>query len=263
MAFTKTSSRALKLCRFDEAVAESCGGLFAGIDEAGRGPLAGPVVAAAVVFAPGTKIKGVDDSKALTHEQREEARLLIEEKALAIGVGIVDAETIDSINILQATLRAAKQAVAQLTVPVNLLLTDFLKVDCGIPIRPEVAADAKSLSVAAASIIAKTTRDRMMMAYNEEYPGYGFDSHKGYCCPQHFQALDEFGPCTLHRLSFNGVSLFTIDARPSQSFLRLSALRLEKKTNWSLEASKLLERQECPLVASERRQLLQWVKACQ
>jgi len=208
------------------------------------------------------KIKGVDDSKALTHEKREEARSVIERKALAIGVGIVDPEVIDSINILQATLLAAKQAVAQLDVPVRLLMTDFLKVDCGIPVRWEAGADSKSLAVAAASIIAKTTRDRMMMAYNEEYPGYGFDGHKGYCCPEHFRALDELGPCTLHRLSFNGVSLFTVDARPSLSFAQLSALRASTpREQWSLQATRLLDRPACPLVECERRQVRQWMHA--
>ena len=261
MAFTKAASRARKLARFDEELNRQADGLFAGIDEAGRGPLAGPVVASAVVFPPGTKIKGVDDSKALTHEAREEARLKIEKHALAIGVGIVDAEIIDSINILQATLLAAKIAVQQLTVPVKLLMTDFLKVDCGIPVRWEAEADSKSLAVAAASIIAKTTRDRMMIAYNDEYPGYGFHGHKGYCCPEHFRALDELGPCTLHRLSFNGVSLFTVDARPSRSFARLCSLRESAPETFCAEAVQLLDRQPHPLVECERRQVRNWVRA--
>lgn len=262
MAFTKASSRALKLSRFDQELTKQCGGLFAGIDEAGRGPLAGPVVASAVVFPSGTKIKGVDDSKALTEEKREDARKRIEDQALSIGVGIVDPEIIDSINILQATLLAAKIAVSQLTVPVNLLMTDFLKVDCGIPVRWEAEADSKSLAVAAASIIAKTTRDHMMKLYAEEYPGYGFEGHKGYCCQEHFRALDKLGPCTLHRLSFNGVSLFTVDARPSQSFTRINSLRRSSPVEeWSREAVCLLDRPQCPLVECERRQVAQWVSA--
>jgi len=261
MAFTKAHSRAIKLARFDQALNEQAGGLFAGIDEAGRGPLAGPVVASAVVFPPGTKIKGVDDSKALTHEQREAVRVKIEKEALSIGVGIVDPEIIDSINILQATLLAAKIAVSQLTVSVNLLMTDFLKVNCGIAVRAEIEADSKSLAVAAASIIAKTTRDRMMVAYNEEYPGYGFDGHKGYCCPEHFRALEKLGPCTLHRLSFNGVSLFTVDARPSLSFARMTELHAAGHDDFLREGALLLQRQPHPLVDVERRQLQQWLQS--
>lgn len=178
----------------------------AGIDEAGRGPLAGPVVAAAVIIAPERRIKGLADSKLLPPERREELFHVIQERALAVGVGVVDHETIDRINILQATRQAMAGALAALAVTPELVITDFV-VLAGLPCpqRNLVAGDRRCASVAAASIIAKVTRDRMMVAVDAQFPEYGFARHKGYATPEHLAALDKHGPCPIHRRSFSGV----------------------------------------------------------
>ena len=178
----------------------------AGIDEAGRGPLAGPVVAAAVIIAPERRIKGLADSKLLPPERREELFHVIQERALAVGVGVVDHETIDRINILQATRQAMAGALSALGVTPELVITDFV-VLAGLPCpqRNLVAGDRRCASVAAASIIAKVTRDRMMVALDTQFPEYGFARHKGYATPEHLAALDRHGPCPIHRRSFSGV----------------------------------------------------------
>ena len=178
----------------------------AGIDEAGRGPLAGPVVAAAVIIAPERRIKGLADSKLLPPERREELFHVIQERALAVGVGVVDHETIDRINILQATRQAMAGALSALAVTPELVITDFV-VLAGLPCpqRNLVAGDRRCASVAAASIIAKVTRDRMMVAVDAQFPEYGFARHKGYATPEHLAALDKHGPCPIHRRSFSGV----------------------------------------------------------
>ena len=178
----------------------------AGIDEAGRGPLAGPVVAAAVIIAPDRRIKGLADSKLLPPERREELYSVIQERALAVGVGVVDHETIDRINILQATRQAMAGALSALGVTPELVITDFV-VLAGLPCpqRNLVAGDRRCASVAAASIIAKVTRDRMMVALDTQFPEYGFARHKGYATPEHLAALDRHGPCPIHRRSFSGV----------------------------------------------------------
>src|SRR6266852_4846214 len=179
----------------------------AGLDEAGRGPLAGPVVAAAVVLKPGTRIAGVDDSKLLTPEEREALYAVIRVRAVAIGVGVVDAPTIDSVNILVATRRAMGFALDALGLEPELVLTDFVALDgLSCPQRNLVKGDRRSATVAAASIIAKVTRDRIMGEADREYPQYGFGRHKGYPTPTHRAALMAHGPCPLHRLSFAGVS---------------------------------------------------------
>ena len=190
---------------------------MAGLDEAGRGPLAGPVVAAAVVFGPGTRIAGVDDSKRLTPEERESLYVVIRARAVAIGVGMVDAETIDRVNILQATRRAMGLALGGLGLEPELVLTDFVALDgLRCPQRNLVNGDQRSATVAAASIIAKVTRDRMMAEADREYPQYGFGRHKGYATLEHLAALIMHGPCPLHRRTFNGVivqqDLFSIIA---------------------------------------------------
>lgn len=178
----------------------------AGLDEAGRGPLAGPVVAAAVVLGPGTRIAGVDDSKRLTPEERESLYAVIRARAVAIGVGMVDAETIDRVNILQATRRAMGLALAGLGLEPELVLTDFVALDgLRCPQRNLVNGDRRSATVAAASIIAKVTRDRMMAEADREYPQYGFGRHKGYATLEHLAALITHGPCPLHRRTFSGV----------------------------------------------------------
>jgi ribonuclease HII len=179
---------------------------LAGIDEAGRGPLAGPVVAAAVIIGPERRIKGLADSKLLTAEQREALFRLISERAIAVGVGIVDHETIDRINILQATRLAMTDALARLTVAPDFVITDFVSLSgLGCPQRNLIDGDARCASVAAASIIAKVTRDRLMLEADRAFPEYGFARHKGYGTPEHLAALDRWGPCPLHRRSFSGV----------------------------------------------------------
>jgi ribonuclease HII len=179
---------------------------LAGVDEAGRGPLAGPVVAAAVVLPPGVKIAGVDDSKRVPPEERLRLFEVIRERALGVGVGVVDHLTIDRINILQATRLAMGQALGALGVEPELVLTDFVMVPgLGCPQRNLVEGDRRSASVAAASIIAKVTRDRLMEEADREFPVYGFGRHKGYATPEHRSALEMHGPCALHRQTFAGI----------------------------------------------------------
>ena len=176
---------------------------IAGIDEAGRGPLAGPVVAAAVVIAPDRRIKGLCDSKVLPAEKREALFAVIHERAIAIGVGIVDHLTIDRINILEATRVAMMQDLAQLVVTPELIITDFVKLrECPCPQRNLVDGDARCATVAAASIVAKVTRDRLMCEIDTEFPLYGFAKHKGYATAEHLAAIDRHGLCRLHRRSF-------------------------------------------------------------
>ncbi|OGL10964.1 MAG: ribonuclease HII, partial [Candidatus Rokubacteria bacterium RIFCSPLOWO2_02_FULL_73_56] len=178
----------------------------AGVDEAGRGPLAGPVVAAAVIIAPDRRIPGLADSKLLPPERREALFAVIHARALGVGVGVVDHETIDRINILQATRAAMGQALAALAVAPELVITDFVALD-GLPCpqRNLVGGDRRSASVAAASIVAKVARDRLMRELDAQYPAYGFARHKGYATPEHLAALDRWGPCPIHRRSFSGV----------------------------------------------------------
>ena len=176
---------------------------IAGVDEAGRGPLAGPVVAAAVVIAPDRRVRGVADSKVLPPERREELFTLIHERAVAVGVGIVDHLTIDRINILEATRLAMDQALAALALVPELIITDFVSLRaCPCPQRNLVDGDARCASVAAASIVAKVTRDRLMREMDAEFPAYGFAKHKGYATPEHIAAIDRHGLCPQHRRSF-------------------------------------------------------------
>ena len=179
---------------------------LAGVDEAGRGPLAGPVVAAAVVLEPGARIAGVDDSKRLPPEERRRLFDVIRERAVGVGVGVVDHVTIDRINILQATRLAMGQALGALGIEPELVLTDYVTVPgLHCPQRNLVEGDRRSASVAAASIIAKVTRDRIMEEADREYPVYGFGRHKGYPTPEHRMALEQHGPCALHRRTFAGI----------------------------------------------------------
>jgi len=180
--------------------------LIAGLDEAGRGPLAGPVVAAAVIIAPDRRIKGLADSKILTAEEREARFQVITERAVAVGVGIVDHETIDRINILQATHLAMAHALRHLAVQPDFVITDFIALrDLACPQKNLVDGDARCATVAAASIVAKVTRDRLMVEADRDFPEYGFARHKGYATPEHLDALDRWGPCPLHRRTFAGV----------------------------------------------------------
>ena len=176
---------------------------IAGVDEAGVGPMAGPVVAAAVIFEPESFIKGVHDSKQLTPAQREHLFPLIHEKALSIGVGIAGSIEIDELNIYWASMLASERALAALARrPDHVLVDGRLIPNLKLPQTKIVGGDRKSFCIAAASIIAKVTRDRMMLEYDAEYPGYGFASHKGYCTANHFAALAELGPTPIHRRSF-------------------------------------------------------------
>ena len=178
----------------------------AGLDEAGRGPLAGPVVAAAVILAPGTAIDGVDDSKRLDAARRAELFDVIRSKAAAVAVGVVDAATIDRVNVLEATRLAMLSALRGLVIEPELVLTDWVAlVGLGCPQKNLVRGDQRSATVAAASIVAKMTRDRIMEEADREYPQYGFGRHKGYATEQHRAALAEHGPCPLHRRRFRGV----------------------------------------------------------
>lgn len=174
-----------------------------GIDEAGRGPLAGPVVAGAVILPKGLKIPYLNDSKQLSEKKREELYDIIMDQAISVGVGIIAPERIDEINILQATYEAMRQAIHQLEYQPDILLNDAVIIpDIHIPQEKIIKGDAKSLSIAAASVIAKVTRDRMMKAYHELFPEYGFDRHKGYGSKEHIEAIQKFGPSPIHRHSF-------------------------------------------------------------
>lgn len=177
--------------------------LICGVDEAGRGPLAGPVAAGAVILPKDCRILYLNDSKKLSEKRREELFLEIQEKAVAFCVGIVGPERIDEINILQATYEAMRQAIEGLAVKPDLLLNDAVTIP-GVDIFqvPIIKGDAKSVSIAAASILAKVTRDHMMMEYDCLFPQYGFGKHKGYGTAAHVAAIKEFGPCPIHRRSF-------------------------------------------------------------
>ena len=179
---------------------------IAGIAEAGRGPLAGPVVAAAVIIAPDRRVKKLCDSKLLTPERREALFHVITAHAMAVGVGIVDHATIDRVNILQATRLAMLEALGGLGLAPDLVITDFVKLPgLACPQRNLVDGDQRCASVAAASIIAKVTRDRLMVEADKQFPEYGFARHKGYGTADHLAALDRHGACPIHRRSFSGV----------------------------------------------------------
>lgn len=175
-----------------------------GIDEAGRGPLAGPVVVGAVILPEDSFIEGVNDSKKISEKKRERIYEQIIAEAISYGVGIVDQKTIDEINILNATKLGVKLALEQMKIKPDLILVDALNnMDTlGIPFKSVIKGDAKHYSIAAASIIAKVTRDRIMQEWDELYPVYGFAKHKGYGTAAHIQAIKENGPCILHRQSF-------------------------------------------------------------
>lgn len=181
-------------------------GSVAGVDEAGRGPLAGPVVAAAVILPRALHIQGIDDSKKLTAVVRDRLFERINAEAIAVGVGVSDSVIVDRINILQATLRAMEEAVGKLPVAADCLLIDGIsRTGLSLPQRTIKKGDSLSISIAAASIIAKVTRDRLMLAYEQQYPGYGFAGHKGYGSAAHLEAIAALGPSPIHRVTFRGV----------------------------------------------------------
>lgn len=176
---------------------------IAGVDEAGRGPLAGPVVAAAVILQPDFDATGLNDSKQVKIEERNRLREKIEQEAVAIGVGVVDVAYIDQYNILQATYQAMRVALSQLEPIPDYILGDAVTIpQVTIPQQGIIKGDAKSHSIAAASIIAKTTRDEYMIKLSEQYPMYGFEKHMGYGTPEHLQAIEKFGVTSEHRKSF-------------------------------------------------------------
>ena len=177
--------------------------LICGVDEAGRGPLAGPVCAAAVILPWDLEIPGLNDSKKLTDARRRELFPVIQEKALAYGIAFASPQEIDEINILQATFLAMERALNQLDLKPDLALIDGNRSrDFGLPVETVVKGDARSANIAAASILAKVTRDDYMIGQSKLYPAYGFEVHKGYGTKRHYAALTKFGPCPIHRASF-------------------------------------------------------------
>jgi ribonuclease HII len=192
---------------------------IAGVDEVGRGALFGPVVAAAVILPPDTRIRGLRDSKQLLREDRERLAKVVECKAMAIAIAEVDVETIDRVNIYQATRIAMATAVGKLTLAPDHLLIDAMRLDLECVQTSIIYGDSLSISIAAASVIAKVYRDGRMRELDKEYPVYGLASHKGYSTPQHLAALDKHGPCPLHRKSFRPVAQTSLpwnDPLPSE-----------------------------------------------
>lgn len=200
----KEIERLTNLKQIEEKLYQNGVNLICGIDEAGRGPLAGPVVVASVVLPKDSMIEGVNDSKKISEKKREKVYERIIEEAISYGIGIIDQEEIDQINILNATKQGLTNSLEELSVKPDIILVDALtKIDTlGIPYQSIIKGDAKSYSIAAASIIAKVTRDRIMRQWDEVYPVYGFAGHKGYGTAKHIQAIKENGICPLHRRSF-------------------------------------------------------------
>jgi len=192
--------------KFEKAARSQGATIIAGVDEVGRGSLFGPVVAAAVILPPDTRVRGLRDSKQLLREDRERLAKVVERKAVAIAVAEVDAETIDRVNIYQATRIAMAAAVGRLTLTPDHLLIDAMRLDLECAQTSIIYGDSLSISIAAASVVAKVYRDRRMCELDQQYPQYGLASHKGYSTPQHLAALEKHGPCPLHRKSFRPVA---------------------------------------------------------
>lgn len=189
---------------FEKAAVNSGFNCICGVDEAGRGPLAGPVCAAAVILPEGAVIAGLDDSKKLTEKKREKLYDIIKQTAVAYSVAYGTLEEIETVNILEATYLAMNRAIEGLTIKPDFSLIDGNRVPRGIKIPCEtiVKGDSKSMSVAAASVLAKVTRDRLMLEYDKKYPEYNFKKHKGYGTKEHTELIKQYGPCEIHRLSF-------------------------------------------------------------
>ena len=200
-------SRLRKMCKFENRLKREGFSLIAGVDEAGRGPLAGPVVAAACILPPKVFFEHLNDSKKLTPEMREELYAKITmHPDVHFGVGVIDEETIDRVNILQATFLAMGKAVHELKIIPDYLLVDGNRAPkFERPALTIVKGDGHSVSIAAASVIAKVTRDRMMVEFDKKWPEYGFKRHKGYGTEEHFEAIEKFGPCPIHRKSFTRI----------------------------------------------------------
>lgn len=194
----------ISLFDFDKEFYNKGLGFVSGVDEAGRGPLAGPVVAAAVILPKDIIIDGVNDSKKLTEKKRNILFEEIKQKSFSYGIGIVDSKTIDEINILQATFLAMRKAIEQLSVKPDLVLVDGNHIIPNMMYNQQaiVSGDAKSACIACASILAKVTRDNIMYEYANSYPQYDFQKHKGYGTKAHLEAIKKFGPCKIHRMSF-------------------------------------------------------------
>ena len=193
----------INLWAIEDACKEEGYRLICGVDEAGRGPLAGPVCAAAVILPEHLEILGLNDSKKLSDKRRRELFPIIQESALTYGIGFASPEEIDEINILQATFLAMRRAISQLHVTPDLALIDGNReTDFGVPCRTVIKGDSLSANIAAASVLAKVSRDDLMLKAAEEYPGYGFEIHKGYGTKAHYAALEEKGPCAIHRRTF-------------------------------------------------------------
>lgn len=191
------------LWKYEHAAFDAGYTLVCGVDEAGRGPLAGPVCAAAVILPKDAVIEGLNDSKKLTDKKRRALFDVITDTALAYGIAYADEKEIDEINILQTTFRAMARAMDALSVKPELALIDGNRAcDFGLPVQTIVKGDSLSASIAAASILAKVSRDRLMEQYAQEYPQYGFEIHKGYGTKRHYEALRAFGPCPIHRMTF-------------------------------------------------------------
>jgi len=207
----------LHMYRYEKELYDQGYTLIAGVDEAGRGPLAGPVVAAAVILKRGEIFTYVNDSKQLTEKERDLALLEIKEKSLAIGIGISSVEEIDLINIYRASREAMLSAIKQLKIKPDYILTDAMPMEIDIPMQAIIKGDAKSVSIAAASIVAKTTRDAYMIEMDKLFPHYGFKKHKGYPTKEHLEALKTYGPTPIHRKTYQPVKellhkdLFTYD----------------------------------------------------
>ena len=189
---------------FEKAAVNSGFSCICGVDEAGRGPLAGPVCAAAVILPEGVVIEGLDDSKKLTEKKRERLYDIIKQTAVAYSVAYGTLEEIETVNILEATYLAMNRTIEGLSVKPDFALIDGNRVPRGIKIPCEtiVKGDSKSMSVAAASVLAKVTRDRLMLEYDKKYPEYNFKKHKGYGTKEHTELIKQYGPCEIHRLSF-------------------------------------------------------------
>ncbi|MFZ3587940.1 ribonuclease HII [Bacillus sp. DJP31] len=194
-----------EMSKYEKDLYENGFEMIAGVDEVGRGPLAGPVLAAAVILPKHFSVLGINDSKQLSHEKREEYFHLIGEQAISIGIGMIPSYQVDEVNIYEATKLAMIQAITRLDPLPHFLLIDAMKLELDIPQLSIVKGDEKSVSIAAASIVAKVVRDRYMRKLGEEYPNYGFQSHMGYGTKQHLEAISNFGIISEHRRSFSPI----------------------------------------------------------
>jgi len=194
-----------QMLRYEKDLYQAGYQAIAGIDEVGRGPLAGPVVAAAVILPPGCKINGLNDSKKIPKKKHQDIYQAVMDKALAVGIGLMNSEIIDQVNIYEATKLAMKEALSKLRLKSDYLLIDAMKLDVDIPQESIIKGDANSLSIAAASIVAKVTRDKLMTDYDKEFPGYDFAQNAGYGTKSHLQGLERHGVTPIHRKTFEPV----------------------------------------------------------